>query len=142
MSHQFVAAQGFELMKNKDPDSENMTLTFIEDGSTIHKNRIAIFAPKIEGDYQKAIIECAVNMLYECVESNSLFNRSEASSCITINGIDEEFILSLKQAASGLQYLINSDSWQSGIPKPYDVQEICKMLDFAKLALKRTLKRE
>jgi len=143
MSHEFVQAKGYNLQDNKDSSEEGrMVLTFLEDESEIDKNHIALFAPNVTSDYNKAIIECAINLLNNFVVDNKLFNQSKNNPFINQNGIDIDLIICIKQISDALQYLINSNSWCSSIPKPYDVREVCNKLDLAKLVLTQTLKRK
>ncbi|MFA7663171.1 MAG: hypothetical protein WCX88_04645 [Patescibacteria group bacterium] len=138
MSHKFVEVKGYETPSEND---NTLLLEFLEDKSTINKNHVTLFVPPVEGNYYKALLECSINIFFKYTDEMSL-NLLKDGSHLTVDGIDEEIIMALKQIASGLQYLINSNSWKSGDLKSSDAEEIFNNLDLSQKLFKKILNRK
>jgi hypothetical protein len=84
---------------------------------------VALMIPRMEGNYNKGLFECAVNTLSDAA-SALRYNKKEYGSNQTEHGIDEDLQRVVKTMTATLQYIVNSTSWRTGEYHVFDRAEI------------------
>lgn len=117
----------FVQVKCEHVKSDPSTYKIIAPLDVYHDPRVALMLPRIDGNYNKRLTECAVNLLEQCASSLK-YNKPDMNSNKTEHDIDRELQSIVKDLAGTLQYIVNSSSWRNGEYHGFDRFEIDKRL--------------
>lgn len=152
MSHEFIQA-GFHKKTGRETNDNTYEFEATESKLSKPQGGVVLLVPKAVSSvhYNKLLVECCVNMLFECAQSLSKnidlrsMSPDEFAEAVTgegreeyvpkrktEHGIDIEMTHQVREIAGLLQWISNSTSWGDGEYHSFDKAEITRRLEMLK----------